>query len=107
MAIALKTLSRRLTGTRPGFASPQKTAPLTEPVQSPNATLYERDGWLAVSVYPPPRTNIGVDQQRGQVTVMVYLFDFFESSASFHLLWRCEKLVHEPAQLHAHIGPGS
>ena len=68
MAIALKTLSRRLTGTRPGFASPQKTAPLTEPVQSPNATLYERDGWLAVSVYPPPRTNIGVDQQRGQVT---------------------------------------
>ena len=68
MAIALKILSRRLARTRQGCASPRPTAapPLTEPAQPPNATLYERDGWLAVSVYPPRGLTLGWTNEGGR-----------------------------------------
>ena len=63
-AIALKTLNRRLTASGQGFASPPRTAPLTGPVQPPNASLDEGDGFESMPSVSPDgltfgRTNLG------------------------------------------------
>ena len=58
-AIALKPLNKRLAGTRQGFASPRKTAPLTEPRQPLEETLYEGDGEETMAVCQSKRLTFG------------------------------------------------